>query len=230
MFPGYHNWSLFWARWIQSISYHSISLRLFLISSHITPTSFKRNAFYIFIEHTIMQQHHQQVTMVTSFVILFRPSSENESFRIKEKLHSRLNVKMGRYLPIYICIYIYFFPQIYIHIYIFPSNIYTYRYISPKYIYIYIHTFFLIISFFLACYMFLLSRVPWFHDHNHIWRDVQITKILIMQFSSASYHLFSCRSKYLSPSPHFQKFIFLKHLYQAKIIWKKYFVTSSLSP
>ena len=66
----------------------------------------------MFIEYTIMQRHHQQFTVVASFV-LFRPSSESESFRIKETPHNLLNVKIGRDLPIYIYIYIY--PQIYMH-------------------------------------------------------------------------------------------------------------------
>ena len=111
MFPGYRNWSLFWARWIQSISYHCISVRLFLISFQLSPRCFKRNHFYIFIEYTVMQQHHQRFTMVTSFILRFRPSSENESFRIKEKPHNRLNVKMGRdaYVYIYICIFPHYF-------------------------------------------------------------------------------------------------------------------------
>ena len=52
--------------------------------------------FYIFIEHTVMQQHHQQFTMVTRFGPLFRPSSDHASFRIKEKPYSCLNIKMGR--------------------------------------------------------------------------------------------------------------------------------------
>jgi len=120
MFPRYRSWSIFWAEWIHSISYHRISLRFFFISSQLTPRCFKRNTFYIFIEYTITQHHHQQFTMVTSFVLLFRPSSETESFRIKEKPHSRLNVKMGRDLPIYI-----------------------YIYISPKYVRIFPHYFFL---------------------------------------------------------------------------------------
>ena len=180
MFPGYRNWSLFWARWIQSISYHCISVRLFLISFQLSPRCFKRNHFYIFIEYTVMQQHHQRFTMVTSFILRFRPSSENESFRIKEKPHNRLNVKMGRDAYVYI------------------------------YIYIYIYAFFLIISFFLARYMFRLSRVPWFHFHTRILRDVQIFEFLITKFSSASYHFFSFRPKYLSSSPRFQKLIFSK--------------------
>lgn len=110
MFPEYRNWSIFLAGWIQSISYHRISLRFFLISSQLIPRCFKRNTFYIFIEYTIMQRHHQQFTVVASFV-LFRPSSESESFRIKENPHNLLNVKIGRDLPTHTYIYIYF-PQI----------------------------------------------------------------------------------------------------------------------
>ena len=51
---------------------------------------------YIFSDLTIMQQDHQQVTVVTSFGLLFRPSSDHASLRVKEKSHSLLNVKMGR--------------------------------------------------------------------------------------------------------------------------------------
>jgi len=51
---------------------------------------------YIYIEHTVMQQHNLQFTMVTSVGFLFRPSSDHVSFRIKEKPFNRLNVKMGR--------------------------------------------------------------------------------------------------------------------------------------
>ena len=43
-----------------------------------------------------MQQYHQQLTMVTSFGLLFRPSSDYASFGITEKPYNRLNVKMGR--------------------------------------------------------------------------------------------------------------------------------------
>jgi hypothetical protein len=51
---------------------------------------------YVFIEHIIMQQHHQQFTMVTGFGCLCRPSSDRASSRIQEKPYSHLNVKMGR--------------------------------------------------------------------------------------------------------------------------------------
>ena len=52
----------------------------------------------VFVEHTVMQQHNQQFTVVTRFGNLFRPSSDHASFRIKEKPYSHLNVKMGRFL------------------------------------------------------------------------------------------------------------------------------------
>jgi len=43
-----------------------------------------------------MQQHRQQHSMLTSFGLLFSPSSDPAAFRIKEKPHNLLNVKMGR--------------------------------------------------------------------------------------------------------------------------------------
>ena len=53
---------------------------------------FTLHRLYIFLELTVMQ-HHQQVTMVTSFGLLFRPSSDYASFRIKEKPHNFLMSK-----------------------------------------------------------------------------------------------------------------------------------------
>ena len=43
-----------------------------------------------------MQQHHQHFTMSISFGLLFRPSTDQASFGIKQKPHNCLNVKMGR--------------------------------------------------------------------------------------------------------------------------------------
>jgi hypothetical protein len=38
-----------------------------------------------FIEYTVIQQHDQQFTMVSSHGLLFRPSSDRELFKIKQK-------------------------------------------------------------------------------------------------------------------------------------------------
>ena len=54
------------------------------------------HSVYVSIEHTVMQQHLQQFTMVTRCSHLFRPLSDHALFRIKEKPYNRLNVKMGR--------------------------------------------------------------------------------------------------------------------------------------
>jgi hypothetical protein len=43
-----------------------------------------------------MQQHHQQFAMIASFSLLFMPSSDHASFRVKEKPHNLLNVEMGK--------------------------------------------------------------------------------------------------------------------------------------
>jgi len=49
--------------------------------------------------------------MVTSFGLLFRPSSDHASFRIKEKPNIHLNVKMGRDLVSLRQIYVNFKPE-----------------------------------------------------------------------------------------------------------------------
>jgi hypothetical protein len=42
--------------------------------------------YRLFIEYTVMQQHHQQFTMVSSHGHQFKPSSGRELFKIKEKI------------------------------------------------------------------------------------------------------------------------------------------------
>jgi hypothetical protein len=44
--------------------------------------------------------------------------------------------------------------------------------------------------------MHCTSHPPWFYHSNYTWRTVQAMKLLIMQFSSTSYHFISLRSKY----------------------------------
>ena len=47
-----------------------------------------------------MQQHHKLLTIVGSFGLLFRPLSDQASFRIEEKPCNHPNVKMGTdFLP-----------------------------------------------------------------------------------------------------------------------------------
>jgi len=43
---------------------------------------FNLHRLYIFLELSVMQQHHQEVTIVTCFGLLFRSSSDHASFRI----------------------------------------------------------------------------------------------------------------------------------------------------
>jgi hypothetical protein len=45
-------------------------------------------SMYIFFEYTIMQQHHQWLTTVTSFDLLLRPSSDHESQSKLKKHHT----------------------------------------------------------------------------------------------------------------------------------------------
>jgi hypothetical protein len=49
----------------------------------------------MFIENTAIQCH-EEFTIVTSFGLLFRPSSDDSSFGIKEKPYNRHNVKTER--------------------------------------------------------------------------------------------------------------------------------------
>jgi hypothetical protein len=42
--------------------------------------------YRLFIEYTVMQQHHQQFTMVSIHGLLLRPPSDRELFKIKEKI------------------------------------------------------------------------------------------------------------------------------------------------
>jgi hypothetical protein len=65
----------------------------------------------------------------------------------------------------------------------FPTNI-LYAFSSP-------HT----------CYMSCPSHPPWLHNSNYIWRRVQVTKLLIMQFSPISRHFISLRTKYSPQHP-----------------------------
>jgi hypothetical protein len=46
------------------------------------------------------------------------------------------------------------------------------------------------------CYMPRSSHQPWFHDPNSVWWRVQVINLFIMQFSAASHHFLSLRSKY----------------------------------
>jgi hypothetical protein len=47
-----------------------------------------------------------------------------------------------------------------------------------------------------ACYIPCLSHPPWLAHSNHIWRRVQVMKLLIMQFSPASFYFICLLSKY----------------------------------
>jgi hypothetical protein len=47
-----------------------------------------------------------------------------------------------------------------------------------------------------SCYMARPSNPPWLDYSNYTWWRLQITKLLIMQFSSFSRHLIPLRSKY----------------------------------
>jgi hypothetical protein len=40
------------------------------------------------------------------------------------------------------------------------------------------------------------SHPPWLDNSNYTWRKFQVMKLLIMQFSPASYHFIPLRSKY----------------------------------
>jgi hypothetical protein len=51
-----------------------------------------------------------------------------------------------------------------------------------------------------SCYMPCPSHPPWLDHFNYTWLRVQITKLLIMQFSPTSRH-FSLRSKYSPQHP-----------------------------
>lgn len=44
--------------------------------------------YRLFIEYTIMQQHHQEITMVSTNGLLFRSPSGRELFKIKEKIYT----------------------------------------------------------------------------------------------------------------------------------------------
>jgi hypothetical protein len=52
------------------------------ISDDILPVDLYR----LFVEYAIMQQHHQQITVVSTHGLLFGPSSGRELFKIKEKI------------------------------------------------------------------------------------------------------------------------------------------------
>jgi hypothetical protein len=45
------------------------------------------------------------------------------------------------------------------------------------------------------------SHSPWLHHCNYTWRRVQVTKLLIMQFSQTSNHFIWLRSKYSPQHP-----------------------------
>jgi hypothetical protein len=47
-----------------------------------------------------------------------------------------------------------------------------------------------------ACYMPCTSHPPWHDDSNYAWGGAQFVKLLIMQFSPASYHFILLRPKY----------------------------------
>jgi hypothetical protein len=51
-----------------------------------------------------------------------------------------------------------------------------------------------------SCYMPRLSY-PQLHHSNYTWRRVQITKLLVMQFSPPFHHLAPLRSKYSPQHP-----------------------------
>jgi hypothetical protein len=40
------------------------------------------------------------------------------------------------------------------------------------------------------------SHPPWLDNSNYTWRTIHVMKLLIMQFSPASYHFIALRSKY----------------------------------
>jgi hypothetical protein len=52
-----------------------------------------------------------------------------------------------------------------------------------------------------ACCMSHPSHTPRFDHPNNIWRSVQVMKLLIMKFSSVSYHFLPLRSKYSPQHP-----------------------------
>jgi hypothetical protein len=52
-----------------------------------------------------------------------------------------------------------------------------------------------------SCYMPCSSHPPWLDHSNYTWRRVQVMKLLIMQFSPASRHFISLRSKYSPQHP-----------------------------
>jgi hypothetical protein len=52
-----------------------------------------------------------------------------------------------------------------------------------------------------SCYMPCPSHPPWLDHSNYTWRRVQITKLLVMQFSSLSRHFVSLRYKYPPQHP-----------------------------
>jgi len=57
-----------------------------------------------------MLQHHQHFKMVTSFILLFRPSSDHASFQIKEKPCNHLNTKLEElssqfYIKMIVCFF-----------------------------------------------------------------------------------------------------------------------------
>jgi len=50
----------------------------------------------MFIEDTVMKQHYQQFTTVTSFGLYSGDHQIMHYLELKKKLHNRLSVKMGR--------------------------------------------------------------------------------------------------------------------------------------
>jgi hypothetical protein len=56
-------------------------------------------------------------------------------------------------------------------------------------------------SFSHACYMLHSPHLPWFDRPNNIWRSMLVMKLLIMQYSPASCHFLSIRSKYSPQHP-----------------------------
>jgi hypothetical protein len=52
-----------------------------------------------------------------------------------------------------------------------------------------------------VCYMLCSSSPSWLDHSNYTWRRVQVTKLLIIQFSPTSYYLIPLRSKYSPQYP-----------------------------
>jgi hypothetical protein len=52
-----------------------------------------------------------------------------------------------------------------------------------------------------SCCMPCPSHPPWLHHYNNVWRVVQVTKFLIMQFPRVSRHFISLRPRYSPQHP-----------------------------